>query len=367
MIKHDSNPDEVLKHMPKNLIKKYVDDFRKSINIDKPYRASMSKKLLIEYWGEHIPTTVIMKYKHEYLENKKNKRMLAKVNKPEKITAKKKLILKQEAEANHLKNKEKAATKIQAAFRAMKAKKEFNEKQNAAIKLQSAIKALKARREYQEQIKNNKKLIFYNNKNENENEFGSTNAYEILGLKPGASHDEIKKKYKKLVIKYHPDKNKAANASTIFKKIQKAYKTLIETADDTELDPESIKNVDDIIKYINKCIDRFNELKAEYELDKENNRSKNLYEKLTYLWNQMTQIYHTQMYKNNIEKPFDEIDYIKGKDRKDTMRLKRLIKQNYYNITQFNLDIAGYMHKLKEGKALDKDDLKPFKKLKLFV
>lgn len=34
----------------------------------------------------------------------------------------------------------------------------------------------------------------------------SENPYEVLGIKPGASEDEIKNAYKKLVKKYHPDK-----------------------------------------------------------------------------------------------------------------------------------------------------------------
>ncbi len=50
--------------------------------------------------------------------------------------------------------------------------------------------------------------------------------YEILGVDKKASAAEIKKAYRKLVKKYHPDVNKDAGAEDKFKEIQEAYETL---------------------------------------------------------------------------------------------------------------------------------------------
>lgn len=50
--------------------------------------------------------------------------------------------------------------------------------------------------------------------------------YQILGVKQGASDDEIKAAYRKLARKYHPDKNKEAGAEDKFKAISEAYEVL---------------------------------------------------------------------------------------------------------------------------------------------
>ena len=50
--------------------------------------------------------------------------------------------------------------------------------------------------------------------------------YDILGLPYGASFPEIKKAYKKLALKYHPDRNPDKDATEAFKRINEAHSQL---------------------------------------------------------------------------------------------------------------------------------------------
>jgi curved DNA-binding protein len=50
--------------------------------------------------------------------------------------------------------------------------------------------------------------------------------YEILGVTRAADGDEIKRAYRKLARKYHPDVSKEKNAEEKFKQVQEAYEVL---------------------------------------------------------------------------------------------------------------------------------------------
>lgn len=56
----------------------------------------------------------------------------------------------------------------------------------------------------------------------------SKDYYEILGVSKGASEEEIKKSFRKMALKYHPDRNpdNKAEAEKNFKKVAEAYEVL---------------------------------------------------------------------------------------------------------------------------------------------
>jgi len=63
--------------------------------------------------------------------------------------------------------------------------------------------------------------------------------YAILGVSEDANFQEIKKSYRMLAKKYHPDRNKSANAEETIKKINEAFETLSDRRKRKQYDLES--------------------------------------------------------------------------------------------------------------------------------
>ncbi|HAT31617.1 MAG TPA: molecular chaperone DnaJ [Janthinobacterium sp.] len=62
------------------------------------------------------------------------------------------------------------------------------------------------------------------------------NLYNVLGVAPNASDDDIKKTYRSLAMRFHPDRNAAPGAEARFKSITKAYEILADPVKRAEYD-----------------------------------------------------------------------------------------------------------------------------------
>merc|ERR1719498_1376174 len=65
---------------------------------------------------------------------------------------------------------------------------------------------------------------------------GDLNCYEVLNVPNNATPTEIKRSFRKLSLKYHPDKNRAKDAQERFQEIATAYEILSNPEDREDYD-----------------------------------------------------------------------------------------------------------------------------------
>ena len=76
--------------------------------------------------------------------------------------------------------------------------------------------------------------------------------YEVLGVSKTSSPDEIKQQYRKLALKFHPDRNKSSEAGEHFKEISEAYAIISDSEKKQVYDQHGHAGVDG--KYSNEDI-----------------------------------------------------------------------------------------------------------------
>ncbi len=72
--------------------------------------------------------------------------------------------------------------------------------------------------------------------------------YDILQVKPDASAEEIQRAYRKLAMRYHPDRNPSPDAAAQMAAINEAYETLQNPLQRGNIDPPvpNAVHVDDL-------------------------------------------------------------------------------------------------------------------------
>ena len=66
--------------------------------------------------------------------------------------------------------------------------------------------------------------------------------YNILGLNYNADKELVKKTYKKLALKYHPDKNNSEEAKLRFNDISQAYNNIINSPETSQITQQELFN-----------------------------------------------------------------------------------------------------------------------------
>ena len=64
-----------------------------------------------------------------------------------------------------------------------------------------------------------------------------SNHYKTLGLEPTASSDEVTQAFRKMALKYHPDRNDSPDATLRFQEVYEAYEVLKNVAKRPEQGP----------------------------------------------------------------------------------------------------------------------------------
>jgi len=95
--------------------------------------------------------------------------------------------------------------------------------------------------------------------------------YGVLGVAKTASGGTIKEAYRRLAVRYHPDRNKSPDAEEKFKEVSQAYFVLSDAEKRTLYDalgPDKYEDPREVFRYYVEREATAHELKREYEASK---------------------------------------------------------------------------------------------------
>lgn len=143
--------------------------------------------------------------------------------------------------------------------------------------------------------------------------------YQILGVSENFTRDELKSSYKKLALKYHPDRNpNDKKAENMFKKISEAYDVLKNPTKRTEYDKKRHKlnkNFNGNTSVKNSKNENINENRENTQKFDEflftSDNFKNMFEKAFNIEGMSK--FRKKENENSIEKTFENFFNVKGK------------------------------------------------------
>jgi curved DNA-binding protein CbpA len=107
--------------------------------------------------------------------------------------------------------------------------------------------------------------------------------YSILGVSTNSSYTQIKRAYRYLALKYHPDRNKSSMAADMMKKINEAYDVLSDKQ--KRIDYDNGKDIGHPIRDSHKTYTKYSTYSSDNEKGENSNKSYSYYNNAYYNFN----------------------------------------------------------------------------------
>jgi DnaJ-class molecular chaperone len=192
-------------------------------------------------------------------------------------------------------------------------------------------------------------------------------SYKILGLTSDATEDEIKKAYKKLAMKHHPDREGGNEEK--FKQIKEAYEVLTNKNQDLNQDQfQSFHDIDlsNLFSQFRTHFNGFSGYNQPNQPPKKENRSYNVNIQLELEETLSPQIKYVQVKKTNKEPEYIRLDIPEGVMHGQRLKYPNLGDDTHKDLPKGDLYITIYLNLPPEYQLLNTGDVCLSKKISCF-